>query len=108
MCNIKNGSSLQSGIDLFLVYSLGFIKYLHEDVRPILVFISDPLVRDTFSQECPLQSSSSALQTGYETMFAVELPQYMLLNSFLFFSFLLHQKAVLNLSMYIALTIRPS
>lgn len=29
------------------VYSLAFIKYLHEEVRTILVFISDPLLLET-------------------------------------------------------------
>lgn len=34
-------------LEWIAVYSLAFIKYLHEEVRTILVFISDPLLLET-------------------------------------------------------------
>lgn len=58
------------------VYSLAFTKYLHEEVRTILVFISDPLLLETlvFLKIVFSSPPSLSLKVVMKLMFAIEFP----------------------------------
>lgn len=58
------------------VYSFAFIKYLHEEVRTILVFISDPLLLETlvFLKTVFFSPPPLSLKLLMKLMFAIEFP----------------------------------